>query len=143
MLPFYQYYFGSFANSANDDFKRKWATYAKVKKLPGADNPLTNDPMEATYIGINMWKQAVEKAKTTDVDRVIEAMAGQSYLAPDGFVVQMDEKNHHLRKPLFVGELRANGHFEVVWSSRVLIKAQPWSPFIPGNRNKRDEPNQR
>ena len=57
-------YFMSLKNPANDAFKKKWADYAKAKKLPGADKPLTNDPMEATYIGIYMWKQAVEKAKT-------------------------------------------------------------------------------
>ena len=56
-------YFMSLKNPANDAFKKKWAAYAKAKKLPGADKPLTNDPMEATYIGIYMWKQAVEKAK--------------------------------------------------------------------------------
>ena len=56
-------YFMSIKNPANDEFIKKWSAYAKAKNLPGADKPLTNDPMEATYIGINMWKQAVEKAK--------------------------------------------------------------------------------
>ncbi|MDP3138340.1 MAG: urea ABC transporter substrate-binding protein, partial [Burkholderiaceae bacterium] len=64
-------YFMSLKNPANTEFTKKWAAYAKAKKLPGADKPLTNDPMEATYIGINMWKQAVEKAKSTDTDKVI------------------------------------------------------------------------
>src|SRR5882757_4808525 len=58
-------YFMSLKNPVNEDFKKKWAAYAKAKGLPNADKPLTNDPMEATYIGINMWKQAVEKAKST------------------------------------------------------------------------------
>ena len=78
-------YFMSLKNPANDAFKKKWAAYAKAKKLPGADKPLTNDPMEATYIGIHMWTQAVEKAKSTDTDKVIAAMAGQTFKAPDGF----------------------------------------------------------
>jgi ABC-type branched-subunit amino acid transport system substrate-binding protein len=60
--------------------------------------------MEATYIGINMWKQAVEKAKSTDVDKVIAAMAGQTFKAPSGIVSKMDEKNHHLHKSVFIGE---------------------------------------
>ncbi|TNF59940.1 MAG: urea ABC transporter substrate-binding protein, partial [Burkholderiales bacterium] len=78
-------YFMSLKNPANDEFTRKWATYAKAKNIPGhKDKPLTNDPMEATYIGINMWKQAVEKAKSTDVDKVIAAMAGQTFRAPSG-----------------------------------------------------------
>ena len=100
-------YFMSLKNPANDAFKKKWAAYAKEKKLPGADKPLTNDPMEATYIGMHMWKQAVEKAKTTDVDKVIAAMAGQTFKAPDGFTIEMDAKNHHLHKPVFIGEIKA------------------------------------
>src|SRR5262245_7677327 len=89
-------YFMSVKSDANEAFKKKWAAYAKAKKLPGADKPLTNDPMEAAYIGINMWAQAVAKAKTTNVDKVITAMAGQTFAAPDGFTIKMDEKNHHL-----------------------------------------------
>src|SRR4029434_4384137 len=87
-------YFMSLKNPANEDFKKKWAAYAKAKKLPGADKPLTNDPMEATYIGIHMWKQAVEKAKSFDTDKVVAAMSGQKFNAPDGFDIKMDEKNH-------------------------------------------------
>ena len=76
-------YFMSVKNPTNDEFIKKWAAYAKAKNLPGhKDKPLTNDPMEATYIGIYMWKQAVEKAKSTDTDKVIAAMAGQTFKAP-------------------------------------------------------------
>src|SRR5471030_813633 len=89
-------YFMSLKNPVNDAWKKQWAAYAKAKKLPGADKPLTNDPMEATYIGIHMWKQAVEKAKSFDTDKVIAAMAGQSFAAPDGFTIKMDEKNHQI-----------------------------------------------
>jgi urea transport system substrate-binding protein len=72
-------YFMSIKNPTNDEFIKKWSAYAKAKGIAGhKDKPLTNDPMEATYIGIHMWKQAVEKAKTTDVDKVIAAMAGQT-----------------------------------------------------------------
>ncbi|PWQ83316.1 urea ABC transporter substrate-binding protein, partial [Stenotrophomonas maltophilia] len=83
----------------------QWSEYAKAKKIPGhMDKPLTNDPMEATWIGIHMWKQAVEKAKSTDTDKVIAAMAGQTFNAPSGIVSKMDEKNHHLHKSVFIGE---------------------------------------
>ena len=133
-------YFMSLKNPENEAFKKKWADYAKAKKLPGADKPLTNDPMEATYIGIYMWKQAVEKAKSFDSDKVIAAMGGQSFMAPDGFTVKMDEKNHHLWKPVFIGEVQPNGQFNVVWKTPGPVKAQPWSPFIPGNDKKKDEP---
>ncbi len=133
-------YFMSLKNPANDAWKKEWAAFAKAKKLSSADKPLTNDPMEATYIGIHMWKQAVEKAKSFDTDKVIAAMAGQKFKAPSGFTVMMDPKNHHLHKPVFIGEVKADGQFNVVWKTKGPIKAQPWSPFIPGNDKKKDEP---
>jgi len=133
-------YFMSIKAPANDEFKKKWAAYAKAKKLPNADKPLTNDPMEAAYIGINMWKQAVEKAKTTDVDKVIAAMGGQTFKAPSGITSTMDPKNHHLHKSVFIGEVKADGQFNVVWKTPGPVKAKPWSPYIAGNDKKKDEP---
>ncbi len=133
-------YFMSLKNPANDAFKKQWADYARAKKLPNADKPLTNDPMEAAYIGIHMWAQAVEKAKSTDTDKVIAAMAGQKFHAPDGFDIKMDEKNHHLWKPVFIGEVQANGQFNVVWKTPGPIRAQPWSQYIEGNEKKKDGP---
>ena len=133
-------YFMSLKNPENDAFKKKWASYAKAKKLAAADKPLTNDPMEATYIGIYMWKQAVEKAKSFDVDKVSAAMGGQTFKAPSGFTAKMDEKNHHLHKPVLIGEVKSDGQFNVVWKTKGPIKAQPWSPFIAGNDKKKDEP---
>lgn len=134
-------YFQSVKNPTNTAFIQQWSAYAKAKNIPGhKDKPLTNDPMEATWIGIHMWKQAVEKAKSTDVDKVIAAMAGQTFAAPDGFTVKMDEKNHHLHKPVMVGEIKADGQFNVVWKTKGPVKAQPWSPFIEGNDKKKDEP---
>jgi urea transport system substrate-binding protein len=133
-------YFMSQKNPVNDVWKKEWAAYAKKKKLPNADKPLTNDPMEAAWIGIHMWKQAVEKAKTTDVDAVISAMAGQKFTAPSGITSTMDPKNHHLHKAVFIGEVKADGQFNVVWKTQGPVKAQPWSPFIAGNDKKKDEP---
>ena len=133
-------YFMSMKNPANDAWKKQWAAYAKAKKLPGADKPLTNDPMEAAWIGIHMWKQAVEKAKSTNVDKVIAAMAGQTFTAPSGITSTMDAKNHHLHKSVFIGEVKADGQFNVVWKTKGPVKAQPWSPFIPENVGKKDEP---
>jgi urea transport system substrate-binding protein len=134
-------YFMSLKNPANDEFTKKWAAYAKAKGIAGhKDKPLTNDPMEATYIGIYMWKQAVEKAKSTDTDKVIAAMAGQTFKAPGGFTSTMDMKNHHLHKPVFIGEVKADGQFNVVWKTKGPVRANPWSPFIAGNDKKKDEP---
>jgi urea transport system substrate-binding protein len=86
-----------------------------------------------------MWAQAVEKAKSTDVDKVIAAVGGQTFQAPDGFKIEMDPKNHHLHKPVFIGEIRPDGQFNVVWKTPP-VKAQPWSPYIPEDKGKKDEP---
>ncbi|MBL8470462.1 MAG: urea ABC transporter substrate-binding protein [Rhodocyclaceae bacterium] len=129
-------YFMSLKNAENDAFVKKYKDWAVKAKLPNADKVVTNDPMEATYVGIHMWKQAVEKAKSTDTDKVIAAMGGQTYKAPSGFTLTMDKTNHHLHKPVYIGEIRADGQFNVVWKTKEPIRAQPWSPFIPGNESK-------
>ena len=133
-------YFQSLKNAENTKFIKMYKEWAVKQKLPNAKTVVTNDPMEATYIGIHMWKQAVEKAKSTDTDKVIAAMAGQTFKAPSGFEVKMDEKNHHLHKPVFIGEVKADGQFNVVWKTPGPVKAAPWSPYIPGNDKKKDEP---
>jgi urea transport system substrate-binding protein len=130
----------SLKNPANEAFIKMYRDWAAKQKLPNADKVVTNDPMEATLIGIHMWKQAVEKAKTTDVDPVIKAVAGQTVDAPCGFKVKMDEKNHHLHKPVLIGEVRADGQFNVVWKTKGPVRAAPWSPFIAGNDKKPDMP---
>lgn len=129
-------YFQTVKNPVNDGFIEKWRAYAKAKGLPNASTVVTNDPMEATYVGLHMWKQAVEKAKTTDVDKVIDAMGGQTFASPNGFTMEMDKTNHHLHKPVYIGEIRADGQFNVVWKTKGPIRAQPWSPFIAGNEGK-------
>src|SRR6059036_2318630 len=133
-------YFQSVKAPENDAFVKKWKAYVKKNKLPGGDGRVTNDPMEATYVGVHMWKQAVEKAKSTDTDKVVAAMAGQKFKTPSGFEIKMDEKNHHLWKPVFIGEVQANGQFNVVWKTPGPIKATPWSPYIPEDKGKKDEP---
>lgn len=129
-------YFQTIENPVNTQFIDKWRAYAKKANLPKAESAVTNDPMEATYIGIQLWKQAVEKAGTTDVDRVIAAIGGLSVQSPSGFEVKMDETNHHLHKPVYIGEINEQGQFNIVWKTDGPIRAQPWSPFIEGNESK-------
>ena len=124
-------YFQSVKNPVNIKFVNAYKKYAIDHKLPNADKVVTNDPMEATYVGINMWKQAVEKAGSTDVDKVRAAMAGQSFAAPSGYTLTMDAENHHLHKPVMIGQIRADGQFDVVYKTKDAIKAEPWSPYIP------------
>ena len=129
-------YFMSLDNPENAAFVAKYRDWAKKNNVPNADTVVTNDPMEATYVGMHMWKQAVEAAGTTDVDKVIAAMGGQTFKAPSGFILTMDKTNHHLHKPVYIGEVRGDGQFDVVWKTPAPIRAQPWSPFIEGNESK-------
>ena len=133
-------YFESLKNPVNEAFIKSYKDYAKAKNLPNADKVVTNDPMEATWIGINLWKKAVEQAKSVEPAKVIPAVGGKTIDAPCGFPVKFDEKNHHLHKPVFIGEIRADGQFNVVWKTKGPVRAAPWSPYIPGNDKKPDTP---
>ena len=130
-------YFMSVKNPVNDAWKKEWAAYSVAKKLPGASKPLTDDPMEASRTGILMWKAAVEKAGTTDVDAVRKAMIGQKLNTPSGYVEVMGA-NHHLSKPVMIGEIKADGQFNVIYKTPTAIPAKPWSQYIDGNAGKPD-----
>jgi len=130
-------YFMSIKNPVNDEWKKQWAAYSKEKNLPGASKPLTDDPMEASRTGILMWKAAVEKAGTTDVDAVRKAMIGQKLNTPSGYLEVMGA-NHHLSKPVMIGEIKADGQFNVIYKTPTAIPAKPWSQYIDGNAGKPD-----
>ncbi|UCH48216.1 MAG: urea ABC transporter substrate-binding protein [Betaproteobacteria bacterium] len=131
-------YFMSVKGKQNRQFIKMYKSWAKKNGVPNLDTVVTNDPMEATYVGIHMWAKAVKKAGTTDVDKVRQAMYGQTFKAPSGFTLTMDKSNHHLHKPVMIGEILPNGQFQVVWKTKKPIRAQPWSPFIPGNEAKQN-----
>ncbi|MBV9828643.1 MAG: ABC transporter substrate-binding protein, partial [Alphaproteobacteria bacterium] len=122
-------YFESVKNPTNDAFIKQWHDFIKNPKRT------TNDPMEATYIGFKMWTQAVEQAGSTDVDAVRQAMYGQKVKAPSGFTAVMNT-NHHLSKPVMIGEIRPDAQFDVVWQTKEPIKADAWSPFLPEDKGK-------
>ncbi len=129
-------YFMSVDTPENKSFIKKWNAYVKKHKLPGGSKRVTNDPMEATYIGIKMWAQAVQQAGTTNIDAVRQAIGGQTVQSPSGFNITMDAANHHLHKPVVIGEIQEDGQFEVVWQTKGPIRAQAWSPFIPESAKK-------
>ncbi len=129
-------YFMSIENPQNEAFIAQWRDYVKEKNLPDADKRVTNDPMEATYIGIKMWAQAAEQAGTVDVDAVRQAIPGQMVRSPSGFEIVMDDKNHHLHKPVYIGEIAENGQFNVVWKTDGPIRAEPWSKHVPESAKK-------
>ncbi len=123
-------YFMSVDNPVNTAFKAQWHAFI------GNPRRVTNDPMEATYTGFKMWTQAVAKAGTTAVDAVREAMYGQKVDAPCGYTEEM-HRNHHLSKPVMIGEIQGDGQFNVVWKTPTAIPAENWSPFIPENASRR------
>jgi len=121
-------YFQSVDNEANESFIDSWKKYIKD------DKRVTNDPMEATYIGFNMWVKAVEKAGTTDVDAVEQAMIGVTVANLTGGTAVMN-KNHHLSKPVLIGEIQDDGQFEVVWETSGVVIGDAWSNFLPGSKD--------
>ncbi|MEM6669484.1 MAG: urea ABC transporter substrate-binding protein [Pseudomonadota bacterium] len=115
-------YFQSAESEINEEFVAAWKAFA------GADR-VTNDPMEAHYIGFNMWVQAVEQAGTTDVDAVRTAMYGQKVPNLTGGTAEM-LPNHHLTKPVLIGEIREDGQFDII-SQTSEVPGDAWTDFLP------------
>jgi len=121
-------YFMSVDASENDEFIAKWKSFIKD------DKRVTNDPMEAHYIGFNMWVKAVEKAGTTDPTAVQDAIIGVTTPNLSGGVSAM-MPNHHITKPVLIGEIQADGQFDIVWSTSGLVAGDAWSDFLPGSKD--------
>jgi urea transport system substrate-binding protein len=129
-------YFMSIDTPENKAFIEEWKAYAKEKKLPDAEARVTNDTMEATYLGIKMWAQAATQAGSVDINAVRQAIGGQMIKSPSGFEMVMDGKNHHLHKPVYIGEIQGDGQFKIVWKTDGPIRAEPWSEYVPESKNK-------
>jgi urea transport system substrate-binding protein len=121
-------YYQSVETPQNARFVNAFKAYAAKRGLPGGAKRVTDDPMEAAYFGVHIWKQAVEKAKTTDVDAVRKAVYGQEFLAPGG-KIKMHARNHHTYKPVLIGEILKNGQFKVVSRTKGLVEPEPWSKY--------------
>lgn len=121
-------YFESVKSPANAEFIKKWKAYTKNPKR------VTNDPMEAHYIGFNMWVKAVEKVKSTNADKVIAALPGITYPNLTGGTATM-LPNHHLTKPVLIGEIQADGQFATVWKTKGLVPGDAWSDFLPVSKD--------
>jgi urea transport system substrate-binding protein len=121
-------YFQSAEADVNEEFISSWKSFMKN------DKKVTNDPMEATYIGFKMWVKAVEKAGTTETDAVTDAMIGISVPNLTGGIATM-MPNHHLTKPVLIGEIQENGQFETVWQTEGTVVGDAWSDFLPGSKD--------
>jgi urea transport system substrate-binding protein len=121
-------YFMSVDAPENKAFIDEWHKFTKN------DKRTTNDPMEAHYIGFNMWVKAVEKAGTTDPDAVIDAMIGIT--VPNltgGYSAMMP--NHHITKPVLIGEIQADGQLDTVWQTSGLVPGDEWSDYLDGSKD--------
>ena len=121
-------YFESIDTPDNKAFIEKWKAFTKN------DKRVTNDPMEAHVIGFNMWVKAVEKAGSTDPDKVIPAIVGVQVPNLTGGISEM-LPNHHISKPVFIGEIKDNGQFDVVWKTEGLVPGDAWSKHLDGSKD--------
>ena len=121
-------YFQSVDTEINAEFIKNWHSFIK------SDKRVTNDPMEAHYIGFNMWVKAVEKAGTTDPDAVIDAIIGVSVPNLSGGYSAM-MPNHHITKPVLIGEIQEDGQFETVWETSGLVVGDEWSDYLPDSKD--------
>jgi urea transport system substrate-binding protein len=121
-------YFMSINSPANKEWIKKWHTYIKN------DKRTFNDPMEAHVIGFNLWVKAVEKAGTVATDKVIAALPGLETANLTGGVAKV-LPNHHITKPVYIGEIRTDGQFDVVWQTKGLVPGDAWSDFLPGSKD--------
>ncbi|ACE86287.1 urea ABC transporter substrate-binding protein [Cellvibrio japonicus] len=121
-------YFMSVESPANEAFIKQWKSFIKN------DKRVTNDPMEAHYIGFNMWVKAVEKAKSTDPDKVIDAIVGVEVPNLTGGVSKM-LPNHHITKPVLIGEIQEDGQFLTVWETEGLVPGDAWSDYLDGSKD--------
>ncbi|MES9844116.1 MAG: urea ABC transporter substrate-binding protein [Candidatus Sedimenticola sp. PURPLELP] len=121
-------YFMSVDAPENDAFIDSWQKFIKN------EDRVTNDPMEAHYIGFNMWVKAVEKAGTTESDAVQDAIIGVSVPNLTGGISAM-LPNHHVTKPVLIGEIQEDGQFDVVWQTSGLVAGDAWSDFLPGSKD--------
>lgn len=121
-------YFQSVETPSNSDFIKAWKAYTKN------DKRVTNDPMEAHYIGFNMWVKAVEAAGTTEPDKVIDAMIGVAVPNLTGGYSAM-LPNHHITKPVLIGEVQENGQFDVVSKTSGLVPGDEWSDYLPDSKD--------
>ena len=121
-------YFMSVESDANEDFIEEWLDYIDD------DDRVTNDPMEAHYIGFKMWIEAVKKAGTTDPSAVQEAIIGVAVPNLTGGIATM-MPNHHITKPVLIGEIQDDGQFEVVWETSGTVVGDAWSDFLPDSKS--------
>ncbi|MBS0028127.1 urea ABC transporter substrate-binding protein [Chitinophaga sp. 22321] len=127
-------YFQSNDLPENKKFVADFKAFCTKKGLPGGDKRVTDDPICWAYTGVYLWAKAAEKAGSFDVSKVRNALYGLDFPSPDG-LVKMDPRNHHLAKPVVIGEIKPDGQFDIIWKSAGLVDPQPWSPLTSPDKD--------
>ena len=122
-------YYQSLDTPENKAFVEAFKGYAEAKGLPGGKNRVTDDPIEAAYFGVYVWKAAVEKANSFEVDAVVPSVLGLEFDAPGG-KKKMHATNHHTFKPVYIGKIRADGQFDVISKSAGLVEPEAFSHYL-------------
>jgi urea transport system substrate-binding protein len=117
-------YFHAIDRKENRDFIAAW------RRFTGRPKAMTNDSMEATWIGFHLWTEAVEASGTTATDKVKAALGGRMIAAPSGFTVKMDAKTHHLYKPVMIGRITQDGAIIPISVTEGLVPPDPWSRWL-------------
>jgi urea transport system substrate-binding protein len=112
------------------DRKENRAFIADWRRFTGQSKAMTNDSMEATWIGFHLWTEAVEAAGSTEIEKVRAALGGRQIAAPSGFTLKMDSRTHHLYKPVMIGRISKEGRILPVWATEGLVPPEPWSPWL-------------
>jgi urea transport system substrate-binding protein len=127
-------YFQSNDLPENKKFVADFKAFCAKKGLPGGDKRVTDDPICWAYTGVYLWAKAVEKAGSFEVSKVRNALYSLDFTSPDG-LVKMDPRNHHLAKPVVIGEIKPDGQFDIIWKSAGLVDPQPWSPLTSPDKD--------
>jgi urea transport system substrate-binding protein len=122
-------YFQSVKTPLNTEWINKWHAFTKNPKRT------FNDPMEAHVLGFQLWVKAVEKAKSTSTDAVTAALVGLEVPNLTGIGTAKVLPNHHLTKPVLIGEVRADGQFDTVWKTPTAVPGDAWTDFLPGSKD--------
>ena len=122
-------YYQSIDTPENKRFVDAFKAFAERNGLPRGSRRVTDDPIEAAYAGVYVWKAAVEKAQSFEVAKVTAAVLGLEFDAPGGSK-RMHRTNHHTYKPVYVGRVRADGQFDIIWRSQELLEPQAFSPYL-------------
>lgn len=125
-------YYMSLKTPQNIKWIKAYKDWCAKRNIPDKQC-VTDDPMMHAYMHVKLWAKAVEKAGSTDVDKVLKALEGLELDSPVG-KYKVDEQNHHTWKPVYIGKIKEDGQFDVVWKTKEWVRPEPWSDLTYAGR---------